>query len=132
MDTREKIFPLERLNALLRDGEWTIAVGRFDPLTAAQAIRLKALKAQGRKLLAIVLENRDALLPGDARAALIAALRDVDAATVAEPERWRSEILANGRLHVVEDAEAEDARSADFVRYVVQRQAAASNGHCGS
>ena len=118
---------LNEIDPLLRSGEWVIAVGQFDPLTAAQASRLSALRMQGTKLLAIVLESRDALLPGEARATLIAALRDVDAVTVAEPEHWRSAVPSDARVRIVEDAQAEAARSADFIRYIVDRQASASN-----
>lgn len=128
MDTREKILPLNSLDAVLRTGNWVIAVGQFDPLTAAQAKRLHALHTDGSKLLAIVLETRQALLPASARAALIAALRSVDAVTIAEPELWRAAIPTNAQLRVVDDAAAEQLRSADFVRYVLARQAAASEG----
>lgn len=128
MDTREKILPLNQLDALFESGEWVIVVGQFDPLTAAQAKRLRVLHTPGSKLLAIVLESRDALLPGSARATLIAALRDVDAVTVAEPEQWRAAVPGEARVRVVEDREADEERSAGFIRYIVDRQAAASNG----
>ena len=131
MDTREKIFPLDGLGAHLCRGEWVIAVGQFDPLTAAQAKRLSALRSQGGRLLAVVLESSDALLPANARAALIAALRDVDAVTVAEPELWRHAIPSTARVRVIEDAQAEEGRSAEFVRYIVERQAAASTPGTG-
>ncbi len=104
-----------------------IAVGQFDPLTAAQANRLSALRAPDSKVLAIVIEKSEALLPGAARAALIAALRDVNAVTVANPENWRIAIPSDAHVRVVEDAAAEEIRSADFVRYIVGRQAAASD-----
>lgn len=105
-----------------------VAVGQFDPLTAAQARRLSALHVPSSKLLAVVLENREALLPGAARAALIAALRDVDAVTVAEPDDWRTAIPSGPCVRVMEDPEAEEIRSADFVRHILERQAAAANG----
>ena len=128
MDTREKILSLSEVDALLCAGEWLVAVGQFDPLTAGQASRLHALRGRNGKLLVVVLENSQALLPGAARAALIAALRDVNAVIIAEPDKWRNAIPSAADVLVIEDPEAEKARSADFVRYVVTRQAAASNG----
>ena len=122
MDTREKIVAVTEIGAVIGSGEWTIAVGQFDPLTAGQANRLSALKAQGGRLLAIVLEAQDALLPSSARVALIAALRDVDAVTVAEPERWLAFIGNQVKVRIVEDAAAEEARSADFVRFIVGKR----------
>jgi hypothetical protein len=127
LDTRQKILPLRDIDALLSNGEWVIAVGQFDPLTAAEANRLTALGAPDRKLLAIVLENNEALLPAAPRAALIAALRDVNAVTVAHPENWRIAIPGGAHVRVVEDAASEKIRSAEFVRYIVGRQAAASD-----
>jgi hypothetical protein len=129
LDTREKILSVNELEALLGSGEWVIAVGQFDPLTTAQAKRLSAFHHHGGKLLAIVLEGTQALLSGNARATLIAALRDVDAVMVAERDCWPAAIPDDAHVRVVEDAEGEAARSADFVRYIVERQAAAaSNG----
>ena len=123
---------MERVNVLLEEGEWIVAVGRFDPLTAAQAKRLSALKSQGGKLLAIVLEDQGALLPGAARATLIAALRDVDAVAVSASESWRAALPMHNRVRLVEDKQAEEARSAEFERYIVGRQAVAANGQRGS
>ena len=131
MDTREKILPVEKVASLLRNGEWTIVVGQFDPLTVAQAKRLNALKAQGGKLMALVLESDQSLLPATARALLMAALRDMDAVAVAAPESWRANLPLEGNLRIVEDTHAEEARSAEFVRFVVERQATVSNGTRG-
>lgn len=128
MDTREKILPLSALDGVFSSGEWLIAVGRFDPLTAEQAARLKALRTSSRKLLALVLDLPDTLIAAAGRAALIAALRDVDAVTVAKPESWRAAIPNAHDVRIVEDSVAEENRSAEFVRYIVSRQTAASNG----
>jgi hypothetical protein len=131
VDTREKILPVEKLASLLRNGEWIIAVGEFDPLTAAQAKRLNTLKAQGGKLMALILESDHSLLPAPARALLIAALRDVDAVAVAAPESWRLSLPSEGNARIIEDTDAEQARSAEFVRFVVERQTAGLNGTSG-
>lgn len=96
-------------------------VGLFDPLTAAQARRL-----HGRKLLAIVLDAPDSLLPAQARAELVAALRSVKAVLIAKPETWRSQ-LPKFCSTIIDDLEEERNRTAEFVNFVLHRQ---RNGSC--
>ncbi len=106
---------------------WVAVIGLFDPLTAVQACRLADIARNGRrKLFAIVLETKDALLPANARAELLAALRDVDLVATAEPQRWQSALPEGADVQIVEDAEAETARSAEFVQFVLDRQRAAT------
>lgn len=121
MDTREKIAAAESLPALLGAGEWTVIAGFFDPMTTAQAKRIAGHRKRGRKLLVIVLEGEGTLLSAPARAALAAALRSVNAVTIAPESEWRSAI-PEGVHAVSEDATAERARTADFVRFIVERQ----------
>lgn len=121
MDTREKILPPRSLSQLLASGEWTLVAGFFDPLTEVQARRLAVL-SQGRKLLAIVLESEDTLLAANARAALIAGLREVDAVIIAPPDDWRSLIPRRPGIEIIEDEAGERARSAEFVQFVLRRQ----------
>lgn len=130
MDTREKIVPLDKVAARLGSARWMGVVGLFDPLTAVQACRLEEVaKSSGRKLLAIVLEAQDALLPADARASLVAALRMVDLVATAEPQRWRSALAEGTDVQIAEDPEGERARSADFIRFILdRRQSAAKYG----
>lgn len=130
MDTRTKILCPNELRNALNVGEWVVIVGHFDPLTAAQAKRIAAVEMNGVKLAAIVLddvasERARSLLPGEARATLIAALRAVDAVALTESGSWRDILPHNGRVRVVEDEEAEKKLSADFVRFIVDRQATA-------
>jgi hypothetical protein len=124
VDTREKIVQLETLPALLSHGQWSAVTGFFDPLTLAQAERLSSIANAGRRLAVIVIPDSETLLSSRARATLIAALREVDAVAIGEPEQLRrlcSE-LPNVRLH--HDEEAERLRSAEFVELVRQRQSA--------
>jgi hypothetical protein len=114
VDTREKIVARDRLPALLAAGEWTTIAGYFDPMTAGQAKRIAASREPGRKLLVVVLENEEALLPASARAALVAGLRAVDAVVIAPAGEWP-----------LADADAERARTAEFVRFILDRQGAA-------
>ncbi len=94
VDTRSKIVPPECFGQLMETGDWIVIAGLFDPLTAVQANRLAAFRKDGGKLAAIVLKDPNALFDDDARATLIASLRDVHAVTIAEPENWRSLIAA--------------------------------------
>src|SRR5215469_8887729 len=77
LDTRNKIKPLKDLNSVLVDSKWIAIAGFFDPLTSIQASRLAEIAKKGHNVLAIVLTAPDCLLPSDARAALVAAVREV-------------------------------------------------------
>ncbi|MGH9581374.1 MAG: hypothetical protein ACRD4O_00365 [Bryobacteraceae bacterium] len=124
MDTREKIVALDRLPALFAGAEWTVIAGFFDPMTAAQAKRIARYREDGRKLLAVVLEDGETLLPADARAVLAAALRAVDAVAVARPGEWQSAIPKNVKA-ACEDIYAERARTAEFVQFILDRKSPA-------
>lgn len=126
MDTREKIIPLHRLNALLEMGRWTVVAGLFDPLTITQAKRIAGLAGKDRKLAAVVLSDEGALLPAEARAALMASLRDVNAVTIVE-DGWESAIPRRADIQVIEDPDGERARSAEFVQFILERQRSAGS-----
>jgi hypothetical protein len=120
MDTREKIVAPDAAAGLLKNDAWTVVEGLFDPLTVAQAKRLAALCRDGRKLLAVILPGDNPLLSADARSILIAALRVVDAVTIAGSAR---QIIAsfNSELELIEDIDADAARSTEFVNFVLER-----------
>lgn len=99
-------------------------VGFFDPLTVIQASRLAEAAKGDRKVLAVVLTSADALLSAEARAALVAAVRDVSAVVIAEPQQWRSAIPEHTDIAVVADLESEKRRSEEFVEFVLRRQEA--------
>ncbi|MBV8811108.1 MAG: hypothetical protein JO033_20765 [Acidobacteriaceae bacterium] len=120
MDTRTKIIPYRDVPSLLGTEEWTAAVGTFDPLTAKQASRLADFKRTGRKLLVVVLDEEGSLLRSEARAALVAALRDVDAVIVVRADQL-SNLSRNRQLTVVLDFEGEKLRTAEFVQFVLRR-----------
>ena len=125
MDTREKIVRPESLPALLEKETWVIVVGFFDPLTVAQAKRISAVAAAGSKTLALVLSGPDMLLPAEARAMLVAGLRDVDAVAISDDSDWRRFIPEAAHVSILEDQTAEQARSAEFVAFVIERQRSA-------
>jgi len=121
LDSRTKIVAFDSIPAILNEGEWVVAAGYFDPLTAEQAVRLANLKG-GRRLLALVLDRSDALLPVDARTTLIAALREVDAVAKA------SELPDDLAVEVDADLASDEERSRDFVEFVLARQMPAAAG----
>jgi hypothetical protein len=125
LDTRQKIVDLTEARARLAAGRWIVLTGIFDPLTLTQAKRVHAARETGCKLAALVLDCEDALLPVAARAALVAALRDVDLVTTARDSEWQTGIANTSNIHLIDDAEGERARSAEFVRMVVERQRSA-------
>lgn len=104
---------------------WLAVTGLFDPLTATEAKRLAAAGCNGRKLLAVVLESDDALLEAEARAALVAGLRIVDLVTIAATPDWRRAVPPDMELGIIEDVAADRARSAQFVRFILDRQQSA-------
>jgi hypothetical protein len=125
LDTRNKIVPLAEVPALLGTTPWLAVVGFFDPLTAIEAKRLAGL-ACGRKLLAIVLESENALLSGEARAELVAALRDVHLVAIAKQEGWRFVTPNRADLQIIEDPQGDKTRSAEFIQFVLDRQQSAA------
>lgn len=78
MDTRGKIVDLERARALARGGGLRAVAGYFDVLLAGHARALAGLRKPGVKLLAIVADPPDPVLPAAARAELAASLAAVD------------------------------------------------------
>ncbi|MBV8071040.1 MAG: hypothetical protein JO270_14115 [Acidobacteriaceae bacterium] len=124
MDTREKIVPISHLANRMAGHSWLAIAGLFDPLTLAEAKRLAAAGRNGRKLLAIVVEDDDRLLDADARATLVAALRTVDLVTVAGSRDWRQAIPPELEIGIIEDIAADRARTAQFVNFIQERQAA--------
>jgi len=121
VDTREKIISEEQLPELLASGTWLAVVGRFDPMTAVEAERLAEFARLG-KVLGIVLENEEALLPADARAVLVASLRDVSAVLVAHAQKWEALLPKSAALSVVEDLAGEGARRQEFIECVLNRR----------
>ena len=113
---------MKDLHSVLADLKWTAVVGLFDPLTAVQGRHLADAANGGRKVLAVVLTAPDTLMTADARAELVAAVRGVDAVFVADPDTWQSAIPSNSDLTILDDLPAEKRRSAEFVKFILERQ----------
>ncbi len=113
-------MPLQDLHGRLGTGQWVAVVGRFDPLTLAQAERVAKLNENGRSLLIVVEPGEDCLLPVEARAALVAALHAVQLVVIGEAH----ELPAHPQLEMIGDEEGERKRSAEVVRFIAERQGA--------
>jgi hypothetical protein len=121
LDTREKIVGLKDLPHRLGNANWLAVVGTFDPLTLAQADRLAELTARGRSILTVVQPGVDSLLPAEARAALIAALRSVQLVVIADA----ASLPPHPQIEILKDEAGERKRSAEFVERIACRQKAA-------
>jgi hypothetical protein len=118
LDTREKIVPVEQLTARLSGSEWLAVVGTFDPLTLSQAERLAEVSGNGKSILAVVEPGTNCLLPVEARAVLVAALKSVRLVVVGQS----SELPQLPQLQTMSDPEGERKRSSAFVEHVRGRQ----------
>jgi hypothetical protein len=119
MDTRTKILTAEAAPRAC-----TVVTGAFDPLLAEDARQLAGIRAShpDRPLLVVVLPLPGELLPGRARAELVAALRVVDyvvTADDADPDSILA-LLKPARLVRLEEAQA--VRRRQLMEHVHRRQ----------
>lgn len=98
--------------------------GTFDPLTAYQARRLASYANADHKLLVVVQSQGENLLPADARAILVAALREVHAVTFASTPEDYSALKKYKNVEMVSDPEGECRRTSEFRDFVIRRQSA--------
>jgi hypothetical protein len=77
VNTRTKIVPIEEAERIAAGGA-TVVGGYFDPLLASHAERLQGLKREGAPLLVLIHDPSNPILPGNARAELVAGLAVVD------------------------------------------------------
>lgn len=113
LDTRSKILPAERA------GEFQDAVFvamYLDPLTAAHARRLDELAGGGRKVVVVLSDPPEPLVPLAARAELAAALDAVSAVIVSD----------SAPPDAVDERPADLERRETLVRHVLDRHAATS------
>ena len=111
---------LQDLPARLGDGTWLAVIGRFDPLTLAQAERVAKLKEEGRSIIGVIEPGEDCLLAVEARAALVAALGSVQLVVMGEA----ADLQVYTQIELVEDEEGDRQRSAEFVQFIARRQSA--------
>jgi len=77
LDTRTKIIDADHAARIAQAGA-TVVSGYFDPMIAAHAERLAALKRPGAPLLVLIATPPDPILDARARAQLVAGLSVVD------------------------------------------------------
>jgi hypothetical protein len=118
LDTRDKIVSVAQLRERLNDGAWLAVAGTFDPLTLSHAERMAELSAGGKSVLAVVQAGTNCLLPVEARAVLVAALKSVRLVVVAKADA----LAGLPQLEIVKDEEGERQRSLAFVDHVRRRQ----------
>ena len=110
---------------MLASGQWRIAWGEFDPVNAAVAERLQALKTPEHKLLVVVKPSTEEFLfDQQARAVLLAALRSVDAVIVETDSNWRTLARENANWDVREDTEFDNKARMSFESLVMRRHRA--------
>ena len=126
MDTREKIIDLARaagIAARLRgQGERVMLVaGYFDVLTADHVRRFREL-ADGRPLMAAVLDPPEALLGGQARAELAAGLSMIDYVFLLDGPDFERALEKIQPDEVVREEAADRQRSRALIEHVHRRQ----------
>ncbi len=121
MDTRGKILTLAEA-AKLKEPVAMIT-GYFDILRAELVHDLDRLhdRNQGAKLLAVVLPNPDEILPRQARAELVAALRVIDYVVISDTAAARR-LAASIEPVEVSHLETDDARRARELKEHVHRR----------
>ena len=122
MDTRAKIIDLASAARLRRPGvRLKVVTGYFDVLTPDLVRRLRSLSDGGR-LIAVVLDPPNPLLPSRARAELAASLSMIDYVLLL-PEVGLQRALEEIRPdEVVREETADGKRSQALIEHVHQRQ----------
>jgi len=126
MDTREKIIDLAKAAGiaagLRRRGERVILVaGYFDVLTADHVRRFRKL-ADGRPLMAAVLDPPEALLGAQARAELAAGLSMIDYVFLLDGPDFERALEKIQPDEVVREEAADRQRSRALIEHVHRRQ----------
>jgi hypothetical protein len=124
MDTREKIIDLASAARLQRDGaRLKVVIGSFDVLTPDLVRRLKSLSG-GRRLIAVVLDPPNPLLPAQARAELAASLSVIDYVLLAPGAGLEKALEQIQPDEVVREDLADGKRSQTLIEHVHRRQRA--------
>lgn len=102
MDTRSKIVDAPDAAKIAREGA-TVVVGYFDPMVAWHARWLASFKKPDRPLLVLIATPQNCILPGRARAELVAALRVVDYVSEARLELFGAIDVKNQDRELFQD-----------------------------
>jgi glycerol-3-phosphate cytidylyltransferase-like family protein len=96
LDTRSKIIPFQEARELLRDKPARWVWGHFDPLLAEHVRRLRKSNPEGGLLVVEVTNPPRPILPQQARAELVAALRVVDYVVLGDGVRTSPDAADSG------------------------------------
>ena len=97
---------------------------RFDPMTVetAEFVEKVANAHRGAPVLAIVLDTEGTLLPAEARATLVAALRSVTLVTIAAEDSWRTLLPHDFKGSLYYDPQQDAERSQAFVDLILRKE----------
>jgi bifunctional ADP-heptose synthase (sugar kinase/adenylyltransferase) len=124
LDTRSKIVGREEALARIRQrAGWVIVTGYFDPVTAAHVRRLRQISAKHSAIAVFLSDPSHPILPAQARAELLAAMRMVDCVVL--PQECASQPL-DPDIPVFREEEADVERLAKLIEHVHERHNAAA------
>lgn len=127
MDTRKKILTaaqaVEIVRRLRAEGRSVrFATGCFDPLVAAHAQRLEQLRGGAARVMVVVTDPVQPILPARARAELVAALSVVDFVVPSEEERLEDLLARLEATEVLRGEAADEALTRQLIHHVQTRQ----------
>lgn len=120
MDTRTKILTVEQACARLAGQPVTLVTGYFDVLRASHIRELRKLQAS--TLLVLVRAHADSVLPLEARAELVAALRMVDYVVTGDDRDLDILISTLRPSRIAHREDADLARASQLKQHVQYRQ----------
>ena len=129
MDTRKKILTaaqaVETVQRLRAEGRsFRFATGCFDPLIAAHDLRLEQLRDGVARVMVIVTDPAQPILPARARAELVAALSVVDFVVLSEKERLEDLLTQLEATEVLRGEAADETLTRQLIYHVQTRQRA--------
>jgi hypothetical protein len=122
VDTRQKIIPLDEFGRRRQQDRWTAVIGTFDPVTAKVAQTIREHARPDRRLLVVVTPGESPLLSVEARAALMAALRDVTAVAIDDAHHARDELKSMSGVQIIEHPATDRRRTGEFIDLVLKRE----------
>ena len=119
LDTRSKIIGRgEALGRIREHAGWVIVTGYFDPVTAEHARLFRQISSKYSGIAVFLSDPLHPILPAQARAELLAALRVVDCVVL--PQDRGSQPL-DPDIPVLREEEADEARLRKLIEHVHER-----------
>jgi bifunctional ADP-heptose synthase (sugar kinase/adenylyltransferase) len=127
LDTRKKIVTaaqaVEIVRRLRAEGRSVrFATGWFDPLVVAHTQRLEPLRGGAARVMVIVTDPVQPILPARARAELVAALSAVDFVVLSEEARLEDLLSRLEATEVLRGEAADEALTQQLIHHVQTRQ----------